>query len=305
MAKLKKEGRKVNLINKFKSMDTLSKSFVIGFGVSILILGGLTTNLVYQSHKAHLAEREYEDPSVNFYIIPPDGWTVTTPDRTSVEKVIRESSNKGKFDVTLHKLTEEIVPIVLLEDVKGSTEKGIQGSSFITVALRGYDKDRDRLYDKEFSKEYLGSLLNKLGVEDIKYEPVKKVKKSNLNGYVVKAKGVDTKVPVYYAQYQEIVGQNILTLTFGTTVEDEDAIEYLKDTSKYLRFKIIDRVEDAFNLLEDNIIEVDRDGNPIDKEEGKNENKEESKVGDKDKEGSKKEDKKTENTTESDSSKDK
>lgn len=242
-AKIDKENKKKNKLNtlltNFKSMDNLSKSFIIGFVLSGVLLTGLTINYINVNQKAYLESIQYEDPSVNFVVVPPGTWTASIPSRTNVEKVVQDTTKGGRFDVTRYKLTDEIVPVVLVENAKSSEEQGVAGSSYISIALRGFDSSKDRLYDKKYCEEYLGALLEELDSENIKYTSTEELTKGYFNGTLVKAEAEDKGVKVYYAQYQEIVGNNVMTLTFGTTKRDLDGKEYIKDTLKYLRFKVL------------------------------------------------------------------
>lgn len=259
MAKAKKDKNKKSLLTTIKGMDTISKTFIVGFIVAGVVLTGVTVNYIKVNNDAYLRSTEYEDPSVNFVLVPPKEWAVTTPSRSNVEKIIRETTEGLKFDVTRYALKEEIVPIVLVENVSESKTKGVSGSSFISVALRGYDSSRDRLYDKKYCEEYLGVLLNELGVKDVKYTFNEELSKGYFNGTMVKAEGKDSGTKVYYTQYQEIIGKNVLTLTYGSIDAEDDGYEYIKDTVKHLRFKVLDDGEYFADKISNNSVEVDGD----------------------------------------------
>lgn len=248
MADLKRDKEK-GFVAKFKSMDKLSKSFIVGFVIAGFVLTGLTVKIVYRAEKAYLKEVEYEDPSANFILVPPKGWTATTPGRSDVEKTITETTNGLIFDVSKYSLKSEIVPVVLVEDVVDSREQGVSGSSFISVALRGFNESKDRLYDKAYCKEYLGGLLNELKVSNVEYTEALSLLKKPYNGFLVSAKAEDKGVSVYYTQYQEVVGGNVLTLTFGTTNSEYDGKEYIRDVLKYLSFKVLSEEEFMMDVI--------------------------------------------------------
>ena len=245
MAKAKRNKSK-GIVSKFMAMDSLSKSFIIGFMVAGVVMTGVTVNYVHTNAQAYLRDREYEDPSANFIVVPPEGWSATIPSRSSVEKIIRETTKGGIFDVTRYSLTDEIVPVVLVEDATASATNGVAGSSYISIALRGYDSSKDRLYDQKYCEEYLGLLLEELSVKNIKYTNSQILDRGNFNGTFVEAEAEDKGVKVYYSQYQEIIGSNVLTLTFGTTNSDMVGKDYINDTLKHLKFKVL--TEDEFTM---------------------------------------------------------
>lgn len=264
MAKLRE---KKGALYKFKQMDGLSKSFIVGFIIAGVVLTGVTINFINVNHKAYLQSMEYEDPSVNFIVVPPKGWSATTPSRSGVEKTITDTTEGGIFDVKRYALKDEIVPVVLVEDVVSSETYGVSGSSYISMALRGYDSSKDRLYDQKYCEEYLGALLDKLDVEDIKYTNSQILDRGNFNGTFIQAEAIDNGVKVYYSQYQEIIGANVLTLTFGTTKSDMDGKEYINETLKYLQFKVLSDEEFVSDLISTKVENSDTD-NETKKENG-------------------------------------
>lgn len=272
MAKAKRNKSR-GVVSKFMAMDSLSKSFIIGFMVAGLVMISVTVNYVYTNAQAYLRDREYEDPSANFIVVPPEGWTATTPSRSNVEKTIIETTDGGIFDVTRYSLKDEIVPVVLVEDATASANSGVGGSSYISIALRGYDSSKDRLYDQKYCEEYLGLLLEELDVETIKYTNSEILDRGNFNGTFVQAEAEDKGIKVYYSQYQEIIGSNVLTLTFGTTKSDIDGKDYINDTLKHLKFKVLTEEEFMMDVLNTHLESSDTDSS------SKKENKYKNSVG--------------------------
>lgn len=236
MSKNKVEENKVSkgkevFLKKLKKLDGLSWFFIITTIAIIVSLSYAGYRLTVKADEAKKALNQYYDENLNFSVTIPDKWQAASPDGDHIFDVVRKVTGGILFDMRLHSLTEEVVPLALVEN---SQEKGKKYAKYMTLAFRGSDEKYSYLQDKIKLMDEFKKLLKKTGHTDIKVDEVKDVKDEEFFGILLKGSAKMKNRKIHYYQYYEPAGANILIITYGTTKDPEKGIDDIKEVLKTL-----------------------------------------------------------------------
>jgi hypothetical protein len=228
--------QKLTFIKLLKRLDTLSWFFIIA---TVLILGlfGYTAIVLSLPDKATIAESlgdPYSDPLMNFNMIIPHEWEIGNPDQDKEKEVVQKVTGGILFDMKYHSLPEEIVPVALVQHpIDGNTDF----SKFLTLAFRGSDRNYSYLQDKVKLMDDFKSLLTSMEHSDILVDEVTDFKSGTLKGTLLRGSGVLKGQKVYYNQYFEPAGANILTVTLGYVDKKLDAVKTMESVLVSLKYQ--------------------------------------------------------------------
>lgn len=174
--------------------------------------------------------RDYVNKPLNFTMNVPYSWEVEAPDTKAVEDEVSKTTGGVLFNMRLHALRKELVPVVLVQpDPENKLFKKI-----MTVAFRGSDINYSYLNDSKTLKADFGKLLKQLGNKKIEVSSVEPINEEYMKGFYIRGKGVLDKKKVSYLQYFEPAGANIMSITYGTTGESDDALEDINRITRSL-----------------------------------------------------------------------
>lgn len=223
--------RKVS--EKYNKVSGLTNRFIVGvLCVILILLVGIFYKLYENDLKLQEEKRLYYDDILNFSISIPNGWEVTIPDKEEVYNVVKETTGGVLFDVRGHFLKKEIVPLTL---TKNSPNEKVKYSKFMTIALRG---NNEFYKESDFIKlkDSFESLLRKLEHSDIKVKSVGFLDELE-SVIVLKGEGKLKDNKIYYTQYYEQVGSNLMIITHGSTKGYDEGLEDITNLLSTLLFK--------------------------------------------------------------------
>jgi len=203
----------------------------------LLLLGGIFYKL-YQNDMTQVDQKEqdknlYYDEFFNFSIMLPKGWEAIAPDKLDEYKAVKETTGGVVFDVRGHSLKREVVPLTV---IKNSKDKKTKYAKFMTLALRGTDQDLSFMKDYLSFKDSFTSLLKKLEHKDIKVKSVGILSKERSNVVVLKGEGVLQNKKIYYTQWFEPVGSNLIIVTHGSTTSYKEGVKDIESFLSTLQF---------------------------------------------------------------------
>lgn len=157
------------------------------------------------------------DDVLNYTVRFPEGWSFAVGDKDSIGKIAEISSGGIPFNVLRHRLRYEVTPIMVMGN-RG--EKGYR--VFASLSFRGITDDNfDTFVDKMYDDFIL--LLKSNGHTE--YELLRRdmVNENLARGFVFEVKTSSGDTDVYYTQISRIMGENLVTITYGATFLDEEA----------------------------------------------------------------------------------
>lgn len=221
-------------------------------GITVLFAGILLAVVIYGLSSLNKSMKEesyikstssYHDNYLNFSMDIPNSWEVRNPEPESVKEAVVKATGGLVFDIMHNVLNTELVPLALVHTPKGeglSEDARKKGMKFLTLAIRGSDKDYSYLRDNLVLMDNFKEMLTNLEFKDVKILEASSMEgKSNNNGLwgtMIKATAVQDGVAVNYLQYFEAVGNNILIVTYGSSASHNEGIKEIGDLLNTLVF---------------------------------------------------------------------
>lgn len=260
-----KVEKKIPLRKRLKSLDPISWFMIVtllGFlGVMLVLLLNLQ-----KEAEATQAGDEYYDDLLNFTLKIPHGWEGAKPDEHHVKEVVREVTGGILFDMQLHSLTDELVPLALIMQPEEGSEDPF--AKFMTLAFRGSDDEYTYLDDKVKLMDDFKALLKSSEHTDIKVKEVKEINNSKLSGIIIDATAKLADQKIHYVQYLEPAGANIMAVTYGSTIKSNG----VKDITTVLDTLIYhEGGEFAPTPIQEDMIEETKKQDALDEENAKQE----------------------------------
>lgn len=184
----------------------------------------------------------YHDNYLNFELIIPEGWVVAAPEESRIREIVQSITDGVVWDMRYHKLTQEVVPIALIQKIPESVkdadrEKKLKYAKFMTLGFRGSDEDYSYLQDTEKLKQDFKTLLEKLEHKDVEIIEVTNLGlkgDKELTGILLKAVATYDDIKINYVQYYEPAGKNIMFVTYGSLADFKEQIKDIRKVLKYL-----------------------------------------------------------------------
>jgi hypothetical protein len=217
VGKVKKN--KNSFVSAIKSLDWLSWFFIIILITVSVYMASFLFALNKAVEEEGVVGDAYYDELLNFNLTIPHNWQGAKPDEAHVKEVVREITGGILFDMKLHSLTDELVPLALIVPPEVGSKDPF--AKFMTLAFRGTDDEFAYLQDKVKLMDDFKSLLKSMEHTDIKVKEIKDIKNEELFGIMLEGSAKLKDQTIYYTQYLEPAGANIMIVTYGSTIKDE------------------------------------------------------------------------------------
>lgn len=176
----------------------------------------------------------YNDENLNvYYPIPGGDWVMGQVEDEGVVDVLKESAGDDNyFDINTDVLTSEILSTIFFN------EEGLEGyrqfmsftfkpladyknDEYLDYCIASFEKDLKNSGDGTY-KDYklISAVEDENGGVLLKAILVEEVKSDTEN--------VEDDMSLYYTQYIQSIGKNMVTVTFGSIAEDNTVDKYLK-----------------------------------------------------------------------------
>ena len=190
----------------------------LGLGVSFLIFMGVYIYDMSKNPNDYIGASVYDDKYLNFSLLFPADWQLIKADDETMAEVIQETTGGVLFDNRYSKLSTEVTPITLVKE----SEKGGKALNKITFfAFFGVDSVSNYMIDIEAIENELEENLVEMGAENIKVVGSEERVEQPFYGWWTTATAEINDQQVYFTQYVEPAGQNILRIVHSSTVKGE------------------------------------------------------------------------------------
>lgn len=219
---------KSKIVRKIVKGDKLSVFMVVSTVLLVGCVGYIAYTMIDRAEASN--GRDYVDKALNFTVNVPYSWEVSTPDSKNLEKEVAKTTGGVLFNMRLHALDKELVPLALIQPDPNSKSF----SKIMTMAFRGSDINYSYLNDKKALKKDFKTLLKKLGNKDLHVSAVDPISTEYLKGFIVSGYGTLDKRKISYVQYFEPAGANIMSITYGTIGDSSEALDDIERITRSL-----------------------------------------------------------------------
>lgn len=220
--------KRKKIVSKIRNSGKLSIFMIVSTVLLVLSVGYIAYTMIDRAEATN--GRDYVDKALNFTLNVPYTWEVQAPDSKAVEEEVSKVTGGVLFNMRLHALQKELVPLALVEpDPNSKLFKKI-----MTISFRGSDINYSYLNDSVTLMKDFEKLLKKLGNKKVKVTSVEPISEEYMKGFLIRGSGVLDKKNVSYVQYYEPAGANIMTITYGTTGDSDDAIDDINRITRSL-----------------------------------------------------------------------
>lgn len=196
--------------------------FILGFSVLLVLSVGLYLADLIINKKEYEGYIRHNDEFLNFTVDIPSKWVVGTPDQSSLEEIVKESTGGLVFDTRYSSLKQEVTPLTLIQqDPTGN----FPYKKLMVISMFGHESPSYYMNDESTMKEEFKAILQDLGHEGIRIEKVEQVYNKPLQGVVLYARAFFDGKKMYYAHYTENIDKNVLRILYGSN----KPIKNLKD----------------------------------------------------------------------------
>lgn len=250
--------------NKFKT--PLSKLHFVFMGVllSLLLFMGYYFLDMTRNPYDYTTRTPYQDENVNFVVQVPDNWTIIKTESEEIKKITDASTGGTTFDLMYYALDKEVTPFTLIQP---STKDGQPFKKLLFFSFFGSDERFSFMESPENMEDDFKKILESLGNKSIKINRSEIIDNGTLMGYIIEATGHMDGNKIYYTQYLEPLGFNIMRIIHSSMDNkgaEEDLVPLLSTlflTDTGVKDKIRDSIEKGDNT------KTDTESTNFDKEE--------------------------------------
>ena len=235
---------------------TATSKFILIFSAMLVLATVLYISDLVMNKKDYEGYTAYFDENLNFGVDIPSKWAVGVPQKDSIKEIVQESTSGLTFDTSYATLTQEIVPLSLIQ--QDPTGK-FPYKRMMIVSMFGHENPNEYMNDKGKMEEEFKAILQELGHEGIRIEKVEDAYNGTLNGVILYAKSFFEGKKMHYIHYTERLDKNILRILYGST----DVIKKPKELEEFMSTFVMYETDILEQLMEQGINPEDLESNTI------------------------------------------
>lgn len=206
----------------------------------------------------------YQDENVNFAVQVPDNWTIIKTETEEIKKITDASTGGTTFDLMYYALDKEVTPFTLIQP---STKDGQPFNKLMFFSFFGSDERFSFMESPENMEDDFKKILESLGNKSIKISRSEIIDDGNLMGYIIEATGHMDGNKIYYTQYLEPLGLNIMRIIHSSMDGkgfEEDLVPLLS-TLFLIDTGVKDKIKES--IEKGDSVETDTESSKLNKEE--------------------------------------
>ena len=272
-----KENVNKNVDKKLKNPISKLHFVFIGVLVSLFIFMGYYFLDMTKNPYDYTTRTPYQDENVNFAIQVPDNWTIVKTEAEEVKKVTDQSTGGTTFDLMYYALDKEVTPFTLLQP---STKDDQPFKKLMFFSFFGSDEKFSFMENPKDMEDDFKKILESLGNKSIKINRSEIIDNGILMGYIIEATGHMDGNKIYYTQYLEPVGLNIMRIIHSSMDGKgaEEDLEPLLSTLFLIDTGVKDKIKNSIENNDDTDTENESSKDGESTSEGSESPKEESKL---------------------------